>query len=241
MKLDVFENPAARAADGLADIRIRNEAGQEVQLDLPFRDLYRRCGLPSQTALDLLLVAGCCYVIDKTVARSVASTDGWTRTLEVSMPVSDPTLWVAAEDLSKALTFLTGDTWHLSFTQREQPAFIAPAKEPTPMFEAAEAVCLFSGGLDSLAGAIDLLSDAAPQRVLLVGHYDSPGPRKVQTALASKLVAWRPKRVKDLHVRVAHRPAEAAEESLRSRSFVFVALGIYAAQAFGPQTPLYMF
>ncbi len=43
------------------------------------------------------------------------------------------------------------------------------------------------------------------------------------------------------HIRVAHRPAEAAEETLRSRSFVFIALGLYGAQAAGLQTPLYMF
>jgi hypothetical protein len=44
-----------------------------------------------------------------------------------------------------------------------------------------------------------------------------------------------------MHVRVAHRPAKAAEETLRSRSLVFLALGLYAAQAFGLDVPLHMF
>jgi hypothetical protein len=59
--------------------------------------------------------------------------------------------------------------------------------------------------------------------------------------LAAKLGEEFPNRFDIEHVRVAHRPIKAAEETLRSRSFVFIALGLYAAQAFGPTTPLYTF
>jgi 7-cyano-7-deazaguanine synthase in queuosine biosynthesis len=104
----------------------------------------------------------------------------------------------------------------------------------------ADTVALFSGGLDSLAGAIDLMA-ASSSRVLLVGHYDSPGPRKAQATLAGMIKQRYPGRLDIVHVRVAHRPSKAAEETLRSRSLVFLALGLFAAQGFGPNVPLHMF
>jgi hypothetical protein len=241
MKLTVTVNVAARAGDGLADIHVCSESGQDHQLDLPFREVYERCGVPNATALDLLLTASLCYVIDKTVARREAG-DGWTRELEVALPVSDPQRFVAvAEDLSQTLGFLTGDVWHLQFFESPVPLFEVPAKPKLPLIEPADVVSLLSGGLDSLAGGIDLLAPNDGTRVLFVGHYDSPGPRTDQARLAGRLAKRYPSRSRILHVRVAHRPEKAAEETLRSRSFVFLALGLYAAQALGPAVPLLMF
>jgi len=241
MRIETFVNSACRMRDGLADIRVRTEDGQEHQMDLPFGDLYRRCGLPSSMALDLLITASICYMIDKTVPRASAI-DGWTRELQVRLPVSDPQCWAqVGEELARTLTFLTGDLWSLEFFSTPQPMFQDPEGNRLPLTSSTQAVSLFSGGLDSLAGAIDLLSAADTGRILLIGHYDSSGPRKVQSVLAAKLTESFPNRFDIEHVRVAHRPEKAAEETLRSRSLVFIALGLYAAQAFGPRTPLYMF
>jgi 7-cyano-7-deazaguanine synthase in queuosine biosynthesis len=241
MTLTVTVDTEHRASDGLADIHVLNDTGQSHQLDLPFRDLYRRCGVPSATALDLLLTASLCYVIDKTVPRSRAF-DGWTRDLTVSLPVSDPQAWSGvATDLSETLAFLTGDSWHLSFFQAPAPLFRAPERVAMSLFDHVDAVSMFSGGLDSLAGGVDLLAEPGDRRVLFVGHYDGPGPKSVQAELAGRLAEQYPGRSQAIHVRVAHRPELAAEETLRSRSLVFLALGLYAAQACGAQVPLYMF
>jgi 7-cyano-7-deazaguanine synthase in queuosine biosynthesis len=241
MKLESTLNSTARMNDGLADIRLRDETEQEHQLDLQFGELFRRFGMPNPVALDLVITAGLCYLVDKTVPRQSAP-DNWTRSLDVTLPVSEPNRWFPlADKLSQALTFLTGDIWQLHFYQSPHALFEPPAQKPLPVIAPANAVSLFSGGLDSLAGAIDLIAGAHHQRVLLIGHYDSPGPRTVQAYLGSRLRQQYPGRVEILHVRIAHRPAKAAEESLRSRSFIFLALGLYAAQALGADIPLNMF
>ncbi len=243
MRINAFIKADSRARDGLADIRIQTEAEQQWQLDLPFADLYRRCGVPSIQVLDLLITASVCYIVDKTVPRTSAE-DNWTRDIQLSVPVSDPQAWKKlAPEMSETLTFLTGDEWSLSFSRAAQPLFEPPKGEPLPDVGQPrfKTVCLFSGGLDSLAGAIDLLSEPKNGKVLLIGHYDGPGPRKVQEELASALCEVYPERVAIEHVRVAHRPPEAEEETLRSRSLVFLALGLYCAQAAGPKIPLHMF
>jgi hypothetical protein len=242
MMIDAYVNAGGRSRDGLADIRVRSEQDQEYQLDLPFDDLYRRCGVPNARALDLLITASICYVVDKIVPRTVAA-NGWTRELQVNVPVSDPKIWSeVADQLTETLTFLTGDEWSLSFHQAEESLFDPPKGRLLLSGDCgAKAACLLSGGLDSLGGAIDLLCDAKIGKVLLLGHYDGSGPRKVQADLASALAEKYPNRFVIEHVRVAHRPAQAAEETLRSRSLVFIALGLYGAQSLGVKTPLYMF
>jgi 7-cyano-7-deazaguanine synthase in queuosine biosynthesis len=104
--------------------------------------------------------------------------------------------------------------------------------------EEVTAVCLFSGGLDSLSGAINLLADSTIRRLRLVGHYDSSGA-STQAELFAAVDAEYPGKAELLQVRVSHRPPEAEENTLRSRSLVFMALGIYAARAAGPEVPLY--
>lgn len=242
MKIDASVNPKNRARDGLADIRIHHDDGREFELDLPFGDLYRRCRVPSARALDLLITASTCYIVDKTVPRG-ASDDCWSRKLLVSIPVSEPAPWSkVAGDLSETLSFLTGDEWSISFKKAGCSLFEPPkGNVPLPVACGINGACLFSGGLDSLSGAIDLLSEHKTGNVLLVGHYDASGPRKVQGYLAAELQKSYPQRVSIEHVRVAHRPAQAVEDTLRSRSLVFIALGLYGAQAGGPEVPLYMF
>jgi hypothetical protein len=77
-------------------------------------------------ALDFLVIAGSCYVIDKAVVRRSAA-DAWTRDLDVSFPVSDPKLWEKVADrLDTALTFLSGDVWRTSFRASSCELFVAP-------------------------------------------------------------------------------------------------------------------
>jgi hypothetical protein len=75
----------------------------------------------------------------------------------------------AAPVLKRALDFLTGDRWTLGFRVRPNSFAKAvpsrPARLIGPPFDA---VSLFSGGLDSLIGAIDSLEGGSTP--LLVSH-----------------------------------------------------------------------
>jgi 7-cyano-7-deazaguanine synthase in queuosine biosynthesis len=247
MKIEIDIDSTRRRDDCLSLISARvPELGLDYDLDLGFKHLYERCGVPDPVALDFLVVASLCYVIDKGISRGTAA-DNWTRSFEVEFPVAAPDVWnKIASDLEETLSFLTGDVWRLSFTQHENAIFKAPRRRRhrrrrriVPMAGKPDAVCLFSGGLDSLAGAIDLLSEDEMRRVLLVGHYDAPGPRSHQKGLFDEIRRDYPRRAELLQTRVSHKPEIAQESTLRSRSLVFMALGVYAARSAGADAPLY--
>lgn len=202
-------------------------------------------GTPPQVAVDLALLAAAIYVADKKTLRRLAP-DRWTREFAVMAPVAEPARWdAAAPALREALTFLTGDRW--SLTWRDEPARIWRARAEGRA--AYNAVCLFSGGLDSLAGAIDLLEQPSRPRVLLLGHYDSTLTPQVQLHLARELVSvYGAERVSLLQLMV--RPAApmrqerplpmARETTTRSRSIVFLGLALATAAALGPDVPIYV-
>jgi hypothetical protein len=246
MNIIINAHQEEREANGLARIIIDvPELGISPLLDIAAEDLIERCGVADPIAFDLLLVASACYVVDKMVPRSLAA-DNWTRDFEVFMPVSNASAWNrTASDLQMALGFLTGDAWNLKFQPLGVEFFKPPEKSArrrarvSRLIEGATSACLFSGGLDSLAGALDLLAGGGSGRTLLVGHYDAAGPAKSQKDLFEVIKAAYPGRSELIQTRVGHRPRRAAENSLRSRSLVFMALGLYAARTAGPATPLY--
>jgi 7-cyano-7-deazaguanine synthase in queuosine biosynthesis len=188
-------------------------------------DLFRDLGTPDTRAVDLLRLGVAVYGADKTVLRS-DQPDRWTRTLRVHVPVANRDAWdAAAPRFMEALQFLTNDHWEVRF--RSDPI---PASSASTSLFGAEAVCLFSGGLDSLAGAIDLLEGG--RSVVLVGHYDSNLLRPRQERLYERLrseygvdkVAYRP-----FYLRRASAGSSQArplpprrEPTTRSRSFLFM-------------------
>ena len=206
------------------------------------RDLIRNLGSPTPDAVDLLRLAVAVYCADKAVMRDT-QLDRWTRRVRLHVPVSDPERWrEAAPGFAEALAFLTNDVWDLRFRH------VAPLEDAAPPLFGADAVALFSGGLDSLAGAIDLLEEG--RTVVLVGHYDSNLLRPRQQHLFQRLQdRYGADRVwyKPFYLRLASAsPAQARslpsdrEPTTRSRSFLFLAAaGVVASilQLDGVQMP----
>jgi len=203
-------------------------------------------GTLKREGLDFLLFAAAVYVADKKALRRLAL-DRWTRDLELSAPVADPSRWEEATPaFVEALSFLTGDRWRLEWREEENRLRSVRRRGHGDF----EAVCLLSGGLDSLIGAIDLLEDARRLRVLLVGHYDSTLTPRVQKRLAASLARhYGSDRVR--LVQVMARSAATRREQLyslpagreattRSRSVLFLGLGLAAASALGPEVPLHV-
>jgi 7-cyano-7-deazaguanine synthase in queuosine biosynthesis len=136
--------------------------------------------------------------------------------------------------LGELLAFLTGDNW--TFTPREA-SFKLGFQSPWPHTWLPQAVILFSGGLDSLAGAIDLLEEG--RRVVLVSHFDFGQLASLQQRLASGLMEhYGRDRLHHVGIRVQF--PESPEITLRSRSLLYLALGLSAAGAFDPETRLIM-
>jgi 7-cyano-7-deazaguanine synthase in queuosine biosynthesis len=176
--------------------------------------------IPAQRAWDLLSIALGVVAADHGCTRKT-SPDGWTREIDLSVAVSDPKFWNGQTDaLMAALCFLTGDIWELSFT--EGGICPKPPKNVKPRDETV--VCLLSGGMDSLIGAIDLA--AAKQLPLLVSQV-SKGDAANQTYFARQICG------DGHHLQVNHdvRTPNDSETSQRARSFVFLAYGVLAATA----------
>ena len=176
MKIDICINPS-EAAKEFAEVTLRCEAFNVANvLDLDFSALHDRCKIPDPVILDFLLLASVVYGIDKLVSRKETD-DRWTRALELCLPVSNPDRWsTVTSDLKTCLSFLTGDVWSVDFTKREHELYHPKQRKrrrlKVPPPAKGDTVCLFSGGLDSLVGAIDYLESNPPNSLFLVGHHD---------------------------------------------------------------------
>ena len=234
----------AHRGEGIAAMALYEDGSRLCALDIQY-SLLRALRNPSAIALDFLVMASSVYALDKTIVRETAG-DLWTREISLSMPVSDPVRWsAAAPELTEAITFLTGDRWRFTFLPLSAPV-IFPRRGlrrthtrtviPTA---ALNTVCLFSGGLDSLVGAVDQLHKRQGSKLLLVGHHDGDmaGPFADQRSLIEPLRAAYPQRLRPIFLRVGLNPS-GEEITLRSRSLLFIALGMYGASTIGPDAPL---
>jgi hypothetical protein len=193
---------------------------------------------PSEVGVDLLVLAAHVYAADTRISRDTESQDNWTRELRLVVPVSDPVRWNAVSNiLQRMLNFLTGDRWVLGFRPRPNgfEHFVAakPLVGPQPVFDE---VSLFSGGLDSLIGAIDALEKNT--NPLFVSHAGEGAVSAAQEALFRRLEQQYPNRpFKRLRVWMSF-PKELVqdvppEDSTRGRSFLFFATGALAASGIG--------
>ncbi len=193
---------------------------------------------PSEIGIDLLVLAAHVHAADTRISRAEQSQDSWTREIRLVVPVSDPARWgIAATTLKSTLDFLTGDRWTIEFRTRP-PRFAAiaqqaPASLLAPHFDS---LSLFSGGLDSLIGAIDLLEDGATP--LLISHFGEGATSDAQGKLFSGLKKhYEKSSFERLRVGMTFNDGlvegVGSENSTRGRSFLFFALGAFAGSGLG--------
>lgn len=201
-------------------------------------DLGRMDLQPSEVGLDLLILATHVHAADTRIARLSDSQDGWTRELRLVVPVADPALWWgAAPILTRMLNFLTGDRWTLGFRARPRRfARLAPTRRGRLFVPPFDRLQLFSGGLDSLIGAIDALSTGSTP--LLISHAGEGATSDAQTRLHDTLETRFPGRgFERLRLWMAFPDGfvtgTTGENTTRGRSFLFFALGAFAGSALG--------
>lgn len=189
-----------------------------------------------ETARDVLDVATTVYVADEQHSRSEAD-DLWTRPLEFEIPVRDVELWRQAQSaLVSAVSFVSGDQFEFDWMtlERRLKPYSRHRKRLAGTFDR---VCLFSGGIDSLLGAINYLE--AGETLLLVGHQAESASSSAQSELAAQVARRYPEQVSFLQCRIARSRNRAptyplptkAEDTHRTRSFLFLSLGAAVAMA----------
>lgn len=193
---------------------------------------------PSEIGLDLLVLAALITAADTRISRASESQDTWTREIQVILPVSDPARWHAIRPLLKrTLNFLSGDIWEFQFRPRPAKfATIIPARAADAPAIRFDSLSLFSGGLDSLIGAIDLLANGSTP--LLISHAGEGATSGAQKNCLVGLKERYPNHAFD-QLRVWMNFPEGivrsieSEKSTRARSFLFFALGVFAGSGFG--------
>lgn len=194
---------------------------------------------PTEIGIDVLILAAHVYAADTRISRTSESQDGWTREMHIVVPVSDPERWESvAELLKRMLNFLTGDRWTFAFRARPRDFNqLTPARLRLQTHAPFDRLSLFSGGLDSLIGAIDLLESGATP--LLISHAGDGPASSAQTACFRQL--------KDQYEGIPFdqfratmsfpdnlvQQAGKSESTTRGRSFLFFALGVLAGTGLG--------
>ena len=206
-------------------------------------DQVASLGLRStERAIDLVLLAALVNAGDTRVSRSTNAQDGWTREIDLYVPVSAPEVWNEERQRIEALLkFLTGDRWRVFFRARPDRAATLAVQPKRLAIDGLTEVSLLSGGLDSLIGAIDLL--AKGRRPLFVSHYWDGETAKAQSVLLDELKKhFSGHGIESLRVRLGfdrrHLGTGETEATQRGRSFLFYALAAFAASAFDWSMPI---
>ncbi|WP_313313554.1 Qat anti-phage system QueC-like protein QatC [Stutzerimonas nitrititolerans] len=183
-------------------------------------------------AWDFLSIALSVVAADFTDLRA-KSADGWTRTLELHIAVQDSVFWNAqARALEAALGFLTTDVWTFVF----HPGGYGPPAQLQALHPREESIALLSGGMDSLIGAIDLVTQGVkPYTVSQIVRGDGQKQHDFAQILGLSRIGLN-------HVAKSPGPQEPSQ---RARSIVFLAFGLAVATSLdryhqGDRVPLYI-
>ena len=195
----------------------------------------------SPVLIDLLEIATYVYCADQATTRGGSSSQdygaNWRRQLQFHIPVREPDLWSSKPvrtALCDTLGFLSDDEYDFKFKKLAKPLpfdqYLDFAADSAAGFQAEE-VILFSGGIDSLGGAVrEAITEKRP--IAMVSHRSSPKIDNRQKALALDLMARSTSRPIHVPVWINKQKALGKEYTQRTRSFLFASLGAVVARIF---------
>ncbi|RXR26104.1 hypothetical protein EQW78_00075 [Oerskovia turbata] len=195
-------------------------------------------GVVNPRNVDLVRIALGVLAADRSVLRKSGGSSWNAREFELTVEVGDPSVWAShGEQLASTVGFLSGDHWTFRFTQ-------APEAEETglPIEEQHhDRTVLLSGGADSAAGALVSAVELGKGRSQsLVSQYSSTAISPVQQGVVAAIFELVPGIWQVHHQFHLHRgskrldgPSFRSETSTRSRSLLFLALGLALAERAG--------
>lgn len=233
MKKIKVEIPKYDLKSGILNIKLTDEKGEYSTVSVDYKTLLQFAISVNSETRDFFFITCSVYGIDRFVNRKRHSVDGWSRELNISFPVSEIKVWNNVKnDLEELFSFLTGDYWNIDFYKSD---FTNPEFALSLDFdEKFKQLNLFSGGLDSLIGAVDFLSIHPKDKILLASHYDPQmkGPLSDQNALLEKLKAKYMglfEHVPSIKVTLSQTTTKR-ETTFRSRSILFIGIALLISQ-----------
>jgi 7-cyano-7-deazaguanine synthase in queuosine biosynthesis len=211
-----------------------------VALHLPkFVDQFNH--LPARI-LDLLELAAYVFAADRAAfrgAKDAVEYHAWSRAMFFVVKVRDAAFWNqprVKEKLSKAIRFMTGDfeyTFDFLPGHTTPPASLFDKEEFAITRQGPASVALFSGGLDSLAGVLERL-ETTNEEVFLISHRSGlPSTKRTQASLAQALRRNYPGRVHPYSFDCGLANERGAEETQRTRAFLFGSIAFAVAHRLG--------
>lgn len=176
-------------------------------------------------AFDFLSLALAVTAADTFVSRDEAA-DGWARDIRLTVALDDPAKWRPVLPLlQRALAFLSGDVWTLEVIAggEQLPAFRTRALR-TIEPEQCDSACLFSGGLDSAIGVLDLRKQG--RNPILVSHaytHDAKRQEEILPHLGRGVVRF------GAQASPKGWLGRGNDVQMRTRSFNFLAMGVLMA------------
>jgi hypothetical protein len=195
-------------------------------------------GLVNPRNVDFVRIALGVLAADRSVLRTARGSNWNAREIELTVQVGDPDIWAShADHLSRIVGFLSGDYWVFRFTA-------APSAEATVLpldAQHHDRTVLLSGGADSAAGALLSAFELGEGRSqALVSHFSataiSPTQQNLVAAIQNLVNG-----IEQVHHQFhLHRgslrlngTSFRSEPSTRSRSLLFLALGLAVAERAG--------
>jgi hypothetical protein len=186
----------------------------------------------SDVSLDLVSLSMAVTAADTFSPRDAAP-DGWARTIDLTVALSDPDRWQPTTALlERTLRFLSGDNWTIRIIGGgKRPPTQRPRIRRKVVLEGCDSACLYSGGLDSAIGVLNLRAQG--RTPVLVSHAYS-GDASRQLELLHRLGIAPPRFgaiANPLRWSLA-----VNDVQMRTRSFNFLAMGALVATAVKART-----
>jgi len=223
MKVKII--PYQRSIDSLMGMKIlvpEKAISQEMKI-IPI-DSFQLIPRPTKESLDFLYFSVYISIVDRLIKREWFA-DNWSRSIDIEIPVSEPKRWENAKsEFEEALNFLSGDSWNLSFVDVKEDYFLINKLSLEQNNTTYKNICLFSGGLDSLVGAIDLAEQT--DNIILSSFYDGHGAiLGKQNELFNYI-----KGNKNIFLnQFALNRIKSNEDTTRARSVLFLGWALYSA------------
>jgi hypothetical protein len=197
-------------------------------------------GVISPEAADLLYLSMFVFAADRKLPRS-SGIDSWSRNIKLIVPALCKEKWDGqAPLLVDILNYLSGDVWSIEFYKREPTDYetrieknLAQQKIEEPNIDT---VCMFSGGLDSFVGAIDLL--VTTKNAYFISLYGGgKGAKPYQDILIESMTSNYGIDSKQFFQFYAAK-INGEEDTTRTRSFMFFSHAIAVASCLRQHTKL---
>jgi hypothetical protein len=190
--------------------------------------------------VDLLEIAAYVYAADCATKRGEKwtdedSTEPWGRDFAFVIAVREPDFWgsnAISSQLIEVLNFLSNDRYSFTFVplklDRQQQEYFGFGDPKDWAFHQPDRVVMFSGGLDSLAGAVETARNGG--KLVLVSHRPVTTLGSRQKKLFNELKREFPGQLIHVPVWINKTVGLGREPTQRTRSFLYAALGTVVAE-----------